>query len=72
MSLQLKSLTEMFQFQVFTAMAFILFADEKVDIAVIEVSYIFYFIQQLLVTNFISDNSSDSTAVIALTKRILS
>jgi hypothetical protein len=71
MSLQLKSLTEMFQFQVFTAMAFILFADKKVDIAVIEVSYIFYFIQQL-VTNFISNNSSDSTAVIALTKRILS
>lgn len=32
-------------------MAFILFADEKVDIAVIEVSYLFYFIQQLSVTN---------------------
>jgi len=51
-------------------MAFILFADEKVDIAVIEVSYIFYFIQRLL-TNFISNNSSDSTVVITLTKRIL-
>jgi hypothetical protein len=60
-------------FQVFTAMAFILFADEKVDIAVIEVRYIFYFFQQL-VTNLISNpnDSSDFSFVISPTKRFLS
>jgi hypothetical protein len=58
-------------FQVFTAMAFILFADEKVDIAVIEVRYIFYFFQQL-VTNLISNDSSDFSFVISPTERFLS
>lgn len=32
-------------FQVFTTMAFLLFADENVDIAVIEVNYLFPYIQ---------------------------
>lgn len=44
-------------FQVFTAMAFLLFAEEKVDIAVIEVNYLFRYFQQLLYTNMISGNS---------------
>lgn len=59
-------------FQVFTAMAFILFADENVDIAVIEVNYLLNFVQQILDTNLISDDSSDCTVVTSSPKRILS
>lgn len=53
-------------------MAFILFADENVDIAVIEVNYLLNFVQQILDTNLISDDSSDCTVVTSSPKRILS
>lgn len=45
--------------QVFTAMAYILFADENVDIAVIEVRYLFpYIFNCVLYINILSGDSS--------------
>jgi len=49
--------------QVFTAMAYILFADENVDIAVIEVKYLFPYINCVLCINILSGDSSNYIVV---------